>query len=324
MAWKLLSQEVPEALAEGLHPVIRVLLEARGYTTPEEQEHFLAPDYDRDVYDPFLFSQMERVVERVKKAREQKEKVGIFGDFDADGITSSVLLRDGLEALGMDYVVYIPDKLREGHGLSSAGVDFFSQAQTTLVFTLDCGMMNHTEISSLKEHGIETIIIDHHHVPEVLPEAYAIINPKLPNEGYPFRELCGAGTTFKVVQALYTRLLPERLEQLKWVLDVVATGTVADVMPLIGENRALVKYGLLVLGKTRRLGFQALIRTGRLKIDEWNAAKAQTISFQIAPRLNAASRMAHAMLAHQLLVAQDLESAEKLAVELENLNLARP
>jgi single-stranded-DNA-specific exonuclease len=170
---------------------------------------------------------------------------------------------------------------------------------------------------------METIVIDHHHVPEVLPAAFAIINPKLPADTYPFRELCGAGTSFKVATALYRRLMPERVEELKWLLDIAAIGTVADVMPLIGENRVIVKYGLIVLQKTRRPGLIEMYAVGRIPIDDRHAPDARMIAFQIAPRINAASRMAHAETAHELLATKDRVRARVLALELESYNVAR-
>ncbi len=324
MQWNIKINQDVALLPKGeYHPVIEVLLNDRGYTLPEQKAAFLSPQYDRDVHDPFLFVAMEGVVERIKKAREQKETVGIFGDFDADGVTSSVILRVGLEKLGLAPLVYLPDKLSEGHGLSVQAVDFFVREGATLIVTLDCGMMNHQEIALAKERGIETIVVDHHHVPEILPEALAIVNPKLPAEKYPFRDLCGAGTTFKVVQALFKALLPEEEEQLKWLLDVVAIGTVADVMPLHGENRALVKYGLVVLQKTKRHGLKALLQEARINQDATEAFTAEMIAFQIAPRINAASRMAHAKIAHDLLIAESEEEAIELAQELQKLNVAR-
>ncbi len=323
MRWHYKYKEIPTFLDSEYHPVIEALFRERGIFGPEEREKFLAPDYDRDTHDPFLFSQMERVVGRLTEAFTDHERVGVFGDFDADGVTSSVLMREGLEMLGIENVVYIPEKNTEGHGLNRQAVEYFHEEEATLITTLDCGMMNHDEIAYANSLGIDVIVIDHHHVPEVLPDAYAIINPKLPGETYPFKELCGAGTTFKVVQALIKRLRPEESEQLKWLLDVVATGTVADVMPLIGENRVLVKYGLMVLKKTRRAGFLAMIETGRLPFDSQNEITARDIGFQIAPRINAASRMAHGILAHDLLMSKTLDSARPLSRELEEHNLKR-
>lgn len=320
--WKF---RIPEriSLPGSLHPITSTLLAARGYKNEEEWGRFFAPQYDRDLHDPFLFSQMERVVERIGRAMKRGEVIGVFGDYDADGVTSSVVMREALEALGVRVAVYIPHKDTEGHGLNTRSLGFFAEQGVQLLMTLDCGMMNHAEIDEANSLGLDVIIIDHHHVPEVLPAAYAIINPKLLNETYPFRELCGAGTAFKVAQALFRRFAPEREEELKWLLDVVATGTVADVMPLTGENRVLVKYGLIVLSRTRRSGFQKMFEVGRLLINAEKKPTARDIGFQIAPRINAASRMAHAMLAHELLIEQNETRALDLALELEAHNVAR-
>lgn len=323
MYWHYKQKDIPVYPDSSYHPVIEALFRERGIMDESERELFLAPDYDRDTHDPFLFSQMERVVGRFTEALADHERVGIFGDFDADGVTSSVIMREGLDELGIENVVYIPEKNTEGHGLNKKAVEYFHEEESTLIVTLDCGMMNHEEIALANTLGMDVIVIDHHHVPEVLPEAYAIINPKLPGETYPFQDLCGAGTTFKTVQALYKRLKPEKSEQLKWLLDVVATGTVADVMPLIGENRVFVKYGLRVMAKTRRPGFLAMIETGRLPFGEQAEPTARDIGFQIAPRINAASRMAHGILAHDLLMSKTLDSARPLSQELETHNLNR-
>lgn len=322
--WKYKITSLPESTGqEELHPVTEALLNNRGYTTKEARGLFLAPNFDRDIHDPFLFLEMEKIVARIGEARQNLETVGIFGDFDADGVTSSVILREALQAVGVPVEVYIPEKVNEGHGFNALAVDFFEEKGIKLVLTLDCGIMNHDTILEAKRRGIATIVVDHHHVPEVMPEAYAIINPKVPAETYPFRELCGAGTSFKVAQALYQRYLPEQVEQLKWLLDVVAVGTVADVMPLIGENRCIVKYGLIVLSKTKRVGFQEMFAVGRIPIDEQRVPDAHMIGFQIAPRINAASRMAHAMLAHRLLMERDQAAARVLALELEDCNVRR-
>lgn len=323
--WKYrVNTEAPSGIPEGAyHPVIDTLLTARGYIDEQSRQRFLFPNFDRDIHDPFLFLQMDRVVTRIGQAKKNKETIGIFGDFDADGVTSSVIIREALTALEISLEVYIPEKMNEGHGFNILAVDFFESKGVKLILTLDCGMTNHEAIAEAKKRGISTIVVDHHHVPEVLPEAYAIINPKIANEKYPFRELCGAGTSFKIAQALFQRYLPDQVDQLKWILDVVAIGTVADVMPLVEENRAIVKYGLIVLSKTRRVGLEEMFSVGRIKIDENNIPDAHTIGFQIAPRINAASRMAHAMLAHNLLIEKDRAHARVLALELDAWNVAR-
>lgn len=322
--WKYRVKDLPESTSEEkYHPVIEALLTARGYVDETARERFLFPNFDRDVHDPFLFSEMERVVERIGFAKEASEHVGVLGDYDADGVTSSVIISEALKALGVSISVFIPEKLNEGHGLNINALDFFERENVKLVLALDCGMANYDEIIEAKKRGMDVIVIDHHNASQMLPEAFAIINPKLPGETYPFRELCGAGTSFKVAQALYTRYLPREVDQLKWILDVVAVGTVADVMPLVGENRVITKYGLIVLGKTRRVGFQEMFSVSSIRIDEYAKPNARMIGFQIAPRINAASRMAHAMLAHELLMENDRVHARVLALELDAHNTAR-
>ena len=313
----------PPTLGDDESPAVSKLLSLRGIEGDEAVRNFFSPDYDRDLHDPFLFASMRTVIDRVRKALDHGECVGVFGDYDADGVTSSVILRTALERIGLSVSVYIPDKITEGHGLHTNALDAFERDGVTLVFTVDCGMMNHTEIENANARGMDVIVIDHHHVPEILPKAFAIVNPKLPNIGYPFSELCGAGTTFKTAQAIYQEFLPDVAGELKWLLDVAAIGTVADCMPLIGENRAIVRYGLIVLSKTRREGLRQMFAVGRISIDEDHIPDARTIGFQIGPRINAASRMAHAKTAHELLMEARPERARDLALELEANNVAR-
>ncbi|HCJ45403.1 MAG TPA: single-stranded-DNA-specific exonuclease RecJ, partial [Candidatus Moranbacteria bacterium] len=178
--WKYRVEDIQEKSTSGkYHPVIETLLETRGYDDEESRQRFLFPSFDRDIYDPFLFSQMERVVSRIGETKKNKETIGVFGDFDADGVTSSVIIREALTALHIPVEVYIPEKMNEGHGFNILAVDFFESKGIKLILTLDCGMTNHEAISEAKKRGIETIVVDHHHVPEILPEAYAIINPKI-------------------------------------------------------------------------------------------------------------------------------------------------
>ncbi|NTW45778.1 MAG: single-stranded-DNA-specific exonuclease RecJ [Candidatus Moranbacteria bacterium] len=302
--------------------IIERLLSLRGIVTEEDRKAFLLPDYDRGLHDPFLFRSMRRVMDRLRSARDAGEQVGIFGDFDADGITSSVLLREALTKIGVPVTTYIPDKHAEGHGLSLRALESFAAEGVTLVCVVDCGMTDHEAVADANRRGMDVIIMDHHHVPETLPDAYAIINPRLPGEPYPFKELCGAGIAFKVLQAVYLEFFPDEYGQLKWFLDVAAVGTVADVMPLIGENRVIVTFGLIVLGKTRRNGFREMISRARIAPDG-RAPVARDIAFHVAPRLNAASRMAHARAAHDLLVEEDADRAGELADILESYNVER-
>jgi single-stranded-DNA-specific exonuclease len=318
--WKVKIDSVTPKQKTSYHPVTETLLSDRGYVDIQSIEQFFRPDYDRDLHDPFLFVSMRRVVDRMRQAQAGGERIGIFGDYDADGVTSSVLLRLALERLGFSVTVYIPHKEKEGHGVHQNALDAFQKAGVTVMFTVDCGMTNIAEVAEANRLGMDVIIIDHHHVPEIFPDAFAIVNPKVRDCGYPFQELCGAGTTFKVIQALYQELAPERTGELKWLLDLAAIGTVADVMPLIRENRAIVTYGLIVLSKTRNVGLQEMYTIGKLKIDEWNRPDARMIGFQIGPRINAASRMDHGRIAHDLLASQDQAEAVVLASRLEQLN----
>jgi single-stranded-DNA-specific exonuclease len=307
----------------GKDELLAHLLLSRGVDTKDKVEDFLLPDYETHLHNPFLFRDLEKIVDRVRRAKDDGEVVGVFGDYDADGVTGSATLREALEGLDIKVVVHIPDKHKEGHGLSVEGIDTFQKAGVKLFFTVDCGITNKEEVDIARERGLECIIIDHHHVPEIMPHALAIVNPKVPDCGYPFADLCGAGTAFKVAQGLYQRLAPEKMEQLKWLLDIVAIGTVADCMPLVDENRVFVRFGSVVLAKTRRVGLQEMYALGRIPIDSSRHPDAMTIAFQIAPRINAASRMAHARIAHDLVMEKNREEAFRLAKELESHNNER-
>jgi single-stranded-DNA-specific exonuclease len=321
--WKIRDRVNEKNLVLDIHPVALQILFQRGINTPGKVESFLHPDYDRDIHDSFLFPDMEKIVDRVNLAVKKGEKVLVYGDYDADGITASVILKETLENLGISSQVYIPDKKTEGYGLNEAAIRKFKKEKISLILTVDCGITNTEEIKLANSLGIDVIIIDHHHIPATLPRAFAIINARMEKTGYPFRELSGVGASFKVVQALFKKFLPQNCEQLKWILDLVAIGTVADCVPLTGENRVLVKYGLLVLSKTRRVGLQELFAVGRIQIDENNFPDAKKISFQVAPRINAAGRMDHANLAFDLIIEKDRVRARNLALEIEDSNQRR-
>ncbi len=310
---------------KNISSVILKVLAQRNIYKKKDIETFLSPQYEQ-LLDPFLFTQMKKAVQRIKKARKNKEKVLIFGDYDADGITSSAILKIVLDDLGLESEVYIPDKEKEGYGINWQAVKKYLDKNFNLIITVDCGISNFQEVKKINQAGGEIIITDHHHIPSKIPDALAILNPQLEKQkekGYPFSELAGVGVTFKFAQALYQKLLPEKEEQLKWLLDLVAIGTVADCVPLLKENRILVKYGLIVLSKTRRKGLQKMLQVGRIKIDENNFPTTEKISFQIAPRLNAAGRMKHARWAFELIFSQDLVQAHNLALEIETQNQAR-
>ncbi len=328
------SEEFQKQYPE-INPVILQLLYNRGFTTQSAIDEFLNPDYGQDLHDPFSFRQMEVAVERIIAAIQKGEQIVVHGDYDADGVSGSVLLITVFEALGVAAEVYLPHREREGYGLSLKTIKELAAKGTKLVITVDCGISNKKEIEVAKDLGLDVIVTDHHQPPEILPDCPKI-NPKLPGENYPFRELTGVGVAFKLAQALIGRWrkinsagaaeLPEGFE--KWLLDLVAIGTITDCAPLLGENRTLVKYGLIVLNKTRRLGLRQLIKQAGLIKEEERLRKRMdlntyNIGFQIGPRLNAAGRINHASQAYELLMTAKEEEAEELALALEQTNLER-
>lgn len=306
-----------------LHQIVKEILFSRGISTEKEIREFISPNYETDSHDPFLFADMEKVVERIKRAQEKKEKVVIFGDYDADGVTASIILTEIFNDLGIESFVYIPDKLSEGYAMNSEAIEEFKKKNVSLIITVDCGITNIAEVEKANSLGIDVIITDHHHVPEEVPKALAIINPHAPNSGYPFQDLAGVGVAFKVAQAIYEKLLSGKKEQTKWMLDLVAIGTIADCVPLIGENRLFAKYGLMVLSKTRRVGLRELFTVGRIVIEEKTLPDTKKVSFYIAPRINAAGRIKHANLAYDLIFENDPVKARDFALEIESQNTQR-
>jgi single-stranded-DNA-specific exonuclease len=320
---------VSETPCGRLHDAILHLLWQRGIRTPDEISAFLEPAYERDVHDPFLFSQMERAVGRIFRAIENGERILVFGDYDADGVTSSTIvistIREIAARMGVTSNVtsYIPHRDREGYGLIMAQAERFAGEGHQLIITVDCGISCPNEFAFLKSRGIDAVVVDHHQFGDVLPDAI-LIHPAIPGETYPFKQLAAAGVAWKLACALAITArrrgidLPDGFE--KWMLDLVAIATVADVVPLVGENRTLLAYGLRVLRKTRRPGLLALLASAGIPPNDIGS---RDIGFAIAPRLNAPSRMAHAELSLALLLAPSPEEAEPLAREIERLNRAR-
>jgi single-stranded-DNA-specific exonuclease len=317
------NTETAEQYNSKIHPLVAKILRRRGITQDGDIEKFILPDYERDVHDPFLFASMEKAVERIAMAMANKESVAIFGDYDADGVTSSTILKETFDLLGLSSMVYIPDKRTEGYGMNMEAIKMLKEKGASLVVTVDCGITNIEEVKRGKELGMDFIITDHHHIPSQLPEALAIINPHLENSGYPFVDLAGVGVAFKFSQAIFKRLMEEKYEQTKWMLDLVAIGTIADCVPLVGENRLFAKYGLMVLAKTRREGLRELFSVGRIDINENSIPDAKKVSFYVAPRINAAGRINHANLAYDLIAATDTAEARILALDLEKNNTQR-
>ena len=317
-------QKFPE-----IQPVILQLLWNRGVSSQEAVDEFLNPDWAKDVHDPFLFRDMGRAVERIGQAIEKKEPIVVYGDYDADGVTGAVILQTTLEALGAVVFVYLPHREKEGYGISKVAFNFFKEKQAILIINCDCGIFYGEVIDEALELGIEVIISDHHRVPPDLPKAYAIIHPLLPGEQYPCKYLTGGAVAFKLAQGLLRAPWAEKSFSAsggppvgweKWLLDLVAISIVADVGVVLGENRTLLKYGLIVLNKTRRLGLQKLYQD--MGTSPGNIT-ATTVGWQITPRINAAGRMDHANAAFALLIEQNPERAEEMALNLNQANVAR-
>lgn len=303
-----------------INPVILQLLRNRGLTDAEEIDKFLRPQYD-DLHSPFLFRDMKKLVARVRQARDNQETVCVYGDYDSDGVCSSVLLFEALRAVGLAKVeVYIPHREKEGYGLNKAAIDYLAGLGVKLLMTVDCGSTNVEEVDYARQKGLDVIIIDHHELPAKPPAGVvAFINPHLAGETYPFADLAAVGVTFKAAQALWQEFnLPSGQD--KWFLDLAAIATITDMMPLVGENRVLVKFGLKVLNKTRRPGLQFLVKAMRGSLGKLDV---YDVGFKIGPRLNAAGRIDHANTAYELLETSDAEAASKLARELNAANAER-
>lgn len=315
------------------------ILQARGLTG-SARDAFLNPQYEAK-HDPFLLPDMHAAVDRLVRAREQQEHITIYGDYDIDGLTASTILVDALKSFGFEHVdVFIPNRFIEGYGLTVSAVEKIASTGAKLIVTVDCGSLSTKEIQRAVELGVDVIVTDHHNVQPVQPPAVAVINPKrllqdYPNEYegfllkpssskrgeiYPFLDLAGCGVAFKLVQALQTRLsgLPEGQE--KWLLDLVALGTVCDVVTLIDENRANVYWGLKVMAKTRRPGIKALMSVSRVEPETLNA---RSLGFALGPRMNAAGRLETAQHALDMLLATDPLVALEKAQLLDDMNIAR-
>lgn len=302
-----------------IDPVILELLWQRGLHVKKEMDLFLHPDY-KNLHDSFLFRDMAKFITRLRQALEKTETVCVYGDYDSDGVCSSVLMVEALRAIGINNVfVYIPHREKEGYGLNKEAINFIKRQNTNLIITVDCGSSNVEEVAHARSLGLDIIIIDHHEEPPQLPQGLvAFLNPHLSGETYPFRELAAVGVAFKAVQAIWQSFnLPIGHE--RWLLDIVAIATITDMMPLIDENRIFVHFGLLVLNKTRRPGLQALLKS----IGNENNLGVYDIGFKIGPRLNAAGRIDHANAAYELLIEKDSNIANDFAQSLSTTNTER-
>lgn len=293
----------------------RILLN-RNVDTDEKIEKFLYPKIE-DLNDPYLFKDMEKAVARIMKAIESKEKITIYGDYDVDGITSITVLKKFLDEIGAYVDYYLPNRLSEGYGLNQNALDIIKSRGTKLMITVDCGISAYNEIEYAKELGLDVIVTDHHECPAVLPNSLAIIDAKRADNTYPFNSLAGVGVSFKLVQALCEKLGKSPESYLKY-LDIVCLGTVADIVPLIDENRVIVKYGLEAIKNTQNVGLKALIETSGYK-----AIDSSAISFGLAPRINACGRMGQAEMALKMLLTEDTTEAMRIAEYLQTMNKER-
>ena len=294
------------------------ILTARGLTTRAARQAFLQPDYMAVKHDPFLLPDMKKAVARLKQARQQGEKIVIYGDYDIDGLSATALLLDAFGKFGFEDVdAFIPNRFVEGYGMTMGAVDKVRDMGADLIVTVDTGSLCHAEIAYAASLGIDTVVTDHHNVAETPPPSVAAVNPKFPGHTYPFRDLCGAGVAFKLVQALQTELdgLPDGYE--KWLLDLVALGTVCDIVTLADENRANVYWGLEVLKKQQRSGLKALMAVAGIEPEQVNA---RHLGFGLGPRMNAAGRLETAQHALDMLVARDGLAALEASEKLEELN----
>lgn len=299
--------------------IFEQLLKARGYNK-KTRERFLRPDYDALRHDPFLLPDMKKAVERIIAARDKKERVWIYGDYDIDGLTATSVLLDALPRFGVDVQAFIPNRFIEGYGLSRNAITTLAEKGAQLIITVDCGSLSHKEIDHAASLGVDVIVTDHHNVALEMPAAVATINPKRPDHEYPFIDLAGVGVAFKLVQALQRNMQGLPVGHEKWMLDLVAFGTVCDVVSLEDENRANVFWGLRVMRKTRRPGLKALAAVAGIEI---GSVHARHLGFVLGPHLNAAGRLETAMRSLDVLTATDDDSALAAAHVLREMNLAR-
>lgn len=322
--WKLqppapaqFKQQVKEL---GYSEIVAQLLYNRQLTTPAQIEYYFNADYAR-LADPFLIKDMDKAVERVKQAVEQGECIAIYGDFDADGVTACSLLVQFFKAVGAQVVPRIPHRVDEGYGLNPSALRRLAGQAVRLVITVDCGISNVAETKLAAELGMDVIITDHHRPPEILPQAWAILNVRQPGDEYPYKGMAGVGVAFHLVRALsQAGIKPAELLRPRDLLDLVALGTVADIAPLTGENRVLVNAGLRSLNRTKRPGVLALAEVAGVQPGEMDTG---AIGFWLAPRINAAGRVDDAIVAYELLLTDDLQRARELARQLSDKNKER-
>lgn len=312
--WQILSPSENQSPEPGLPPLLVHLLYNRGLTEASQIETFLAAD-ERLLHDPFLLPDMSVATARTYQALLRGEKIAVYGDFDADGITASALMVEGLSALGANPLLYIPHRINEGHGLHGSALEKLRQEGVSLVITVDCGITGWEEVAQAQQAGQDIIVTDHHRLGEKLPPAVAVVNAYRADSAYPFTELAGVGVAYKFIQALLAGV--GRGKEAENYLDLVALGTVADMAILQGENRYLVKHGLELINKCNRLGLKELLSQVGLMPGNIDS---ESISFVLGPRLNSAGRIDHAMLSYRLIMSTSTQEAQEMAIQLERCN----
>jgi len=300
----------------GVDKAIAELLLQRGIEDFDAAKTFFRPSWS-DLHDPFLMKDMDKAVVRIKDAIKNNEQILVFGDYDVDGTSSVALMASYLETKSTQISTYIPDRYEEGYGVSYKGIDFASDNDFTLIITLDCGVKAIDKVAYAKKKGIDFIICDHHRPGKTLPSAVAILDPKRSDCTYPFKELCGCGVGFKLIQALASKD-GESVESLVGYLDLVATAIGADIVPIVGENRTLAYFGLQIINSKPRPGFKALINHMKKEV-----LTITDVVFNIAPRINAAGRMKHGNYAVALMKETNFKNAEAAAAEIELFNTNR-
>ena len=338
--WVLHSDETREsdiaaakiANALNIHPIIAKLLYSRGYTDVEQANSFLKMESEM-LCDPFLMKDIDKGVERIRLALKNKERITVFGDYDVDGVTSVCTLYLYLKSLGADVNYYIPNRTGEGYGVSASAIDYIKTLGTSLIITVDTGTTANEEVEYAKKLGIDFVVTDHHECRSDLPDAVAVINPHSPDCPYPFKELAGVGVVFTLISAYEERVCAmskkdAALRIFTHYADLVAIGTIADVMPIKSENRIIVSYGLKMIEKTNRPGICALIEASSSKNDARKPKKRTKITsgyigYTFAPRINAAGRIRSAVMAVELFLSKDLTEAKRIATELCDANKER-
>ena len=296
--------------------IVATILNDMHFKDDKEIEKFLKPKRT-DFYDPYLMPDMEKAVSRITKALKNNENITIFGDYDADGITSTTILKRFFHDINKECNVYIPNRLNEGYGLNKNAIKKLSEDGTNLIITVDCGITAIEETKYAKELGIDIVITDHHEPGEEIPDAEAVVDCKRKDNKYPFRELAGCGVAFKLTQALCKNLDLNENQALKY-LDIACVGTISDVVPLVDENRVIVKLGMLLLKQTKNLGLKQIINNAHFK--EFNS---MSIAFGITPRINACGRLGHQDEALELFTTDNQEKATELAKKVDEYNIQR-